>query len=241
MGAYFLHEEVRTLGRLGCATCLLGSIMLVLHAPPDKEIQGIDEIIHLSIQPCISNCSLPQVSILTPLCSVSTLLLLRNDLLHILDLFCCSKVGQDKPTSLHRHLLYSWLYLRHGSKSLYHRRQTHNRRREPVPQSLNLHIPHRPHRNPPNANELPQQSNGHLPRLTVRVPLSFPQLASVPTLNPIQHQRYVLRPLHNLHPLRILHPLRRLQHHRRYNNHLPNLRFPPQFPRHSSPNPLQNR
>ncbi|CAG8983809.1 hypothetical protein HYALB_00006775 [Hymenoscyphus albidus] len=51
MGAYFLHEEVRTLGKLGCATCLLGSIMLVLHAPPDKDIQGIDEIIHLSIQP----------------------------------------------------------------------------------------------------------------------------------------------------------------------------------------------
>ncbi|KAH8789789.1 magnesium transporter, partial [Hyaloscypha finlandica] len=51
MGAYFLHEEVRTLGRLGCATCLLGSIMLILHAPPDKDIQTIDEILDLAIQP----------------------------------------------------------------------------------------------------------------------------------------------------------------------------------------------
>lgn len=53
MGAYILHEEVRTLGRLGCATCLLGSIMLVLHAPPDEDIQTIDEILNLAIQPCM--------------------------------------------------------------------------------------------------------------------------------------------------------------------------------------------
>jgi hypothetical protein len=53
MGAYFLNEEVRTLGRLGCATCLLGSIMLVLHAPPDENIQTIDEILNLAIQPCM--------------------------------------------------------------------------------------------------------------------------------------------------------------------------------------------
>jgi len=59
MGAYFLHEEVRTLGRLGCATCLLGSIMLVLHAPPDEDIQTIDEILNLAIQPLfLLYCSL---------------------------------------------------------------------------------------------------------------------------------------------------------------------------------------
>jgi hypothetical protein len=52
MGSYFLKEEVNVLGRLGCAACLLGSVLLVLHAPGDKDIQTIDEILHLAIQPC---------------------------------------------------------------------------------------------------------------------------------------------------------------------------------------------
>ncbi|KAJ5920038.1 hypothetical protein N7516_010896 [Penicillium verrucosum] len=52
MGSYFLREEINVLGKLGCAACLLGSVLLVLHAPGDKEIETIDEILHLAIQPC---------------------------------------------------------------------------------------------------------------------------------------------------------------------------------------------
>ncbi|KAK2788390.1 hypothetical protein FQN52_006714 [Onygenales sp. PD_12] len=51
MGAYFLKEHINVLGKLGCATCLLGSILLVLHAPGDRDIETIDEILHLAIQP----------------------------------------------------------------------------------------------------------------------------------------------------------------------------------------------
>lgn len=51
LGSYFLKEELGTLGKLGCATCLIGSVIIVLHAPPDKEIQTIDEILHYAIQP----------------------------------------------------------------------------------------------------------------------------------------------------------------------------------------------
>ncbi|KAI9050099.1 hypothetical protein LZ554_006242 [Drepanopeziza brunnea f. sp. 'monogermtubi'] len=51
LGSYFLREELGTLGKLGCATCLIGSVIIVLHAPPDKEIQTIDEILHYAIQP----------------------------------------------------------------------------------------------------------------------------------------------------------------------------------------------
>ncbi|RQM08206.1 hypothetical protein DH86_00000641 [Scytalidium sp. 3C] len=40
-----------TLGKLGCAICLIGSIIIILHAPPDKEIEGIEEILHYAIQP----------------------------------------------------------------------------------------------------------------------------------------------------------------------------------------------
>jgi len=51
LGAYFLKEELGTLGKLGCAICLIGSVIIVLHAPPDKEIQTVDEILHYAIQP----------------------------------------------------------------------------------------------------------------------------------------------------------------------------------------------
>ncbi|KAI4174009.1 MAG: hypothetical protein LQ343_002572 [Gyalolechia ehrenbergii] len=51
LGAYFLKEELGTLGKLGCAMCLIGSVIIVLHAPPDKEIETIDEILQYAIHP----------------------------------------------------------------------------------------------------------------------------------------------------------------------------------------------
>ncbi|EED13890.1 conserved hypothetical protein [Talaromyces stipitatus ATCC 10500] len=51
LGAYFLGEELNTVGRVGCANCLLGSILLVLHAPADREIHTIDEVLNLATQP----------------------------------------------------------------------------------------------------------------------------------------------------------------------------------------------
>lgn len=59
LGSYFLKEELGTLGKLGCAICLIGSVIIVLHAPPDKEIQTIDEILHYAIQPGVY-CDLVQ-------------------------------------------------------------------------------------------------------------------------------------------------------------------------------------
>lgn len=51
LGSYFLNEKLGTLGKLGCATCLIGSVVIVLHAPPDKDIQTVDEILHYAVQP----------------------------------------------------------------------------------------------------------------------------------------------------------------------------------------------
>ena len=53
LGTHFLKEELGTLGKLGCAICLIGAVVIVLHAPPDKEIQTVDEILHYAIQPGI--------------------------------------------------------------------------------------------------------------------------------------------------------------------------------------------
>ena len=51
LGSYFLREELGTLGKLGCAICLIGSVIIVLHAPPDKEIHTVDEILNYAIKP----------------------------------------------------------------------------------------------------------------------------------------------------------------------------------------------
>lgn len=51
LGSFFLNERLGTLGKLGCAICLIGSVIIVLHAPPDQEIKTVDEILHYAIQP----------------------------------------------------------------------------------------------------------------------------------------------------------------------------------------------
>lgn len=51
LGAYFLNEQLGVLGKLGCATCLLGSIIIVLHAPPDEPVETVDKILNYAVQP----------------------------------------------------------------------------------------------------------------------------------------------------------------------------------------------
>ena len=51
LAAVFLKEELGTLGKMGCAICLLGSVIIVLHAPPDKEIETVDEILQYAMRP----------------------------------------------------------------------------------------------------------------------------------------------------------------------------------------------
>lgn len=51
LGSYFLKEELGTLGKLGCAICLLGAIIIVLHAPPDEDIQTIEVILRYALRP----------------------------------------------------------------------------------------------------------------------------------------------------------------------------------------------
>lgn len=54
LGAYFLKERLGMLGKIGCAICLIGSLIIALHAPPDKDIQTVDEILNYAIQPGMS-------------------------------------------------------------------------------------------------------------------------------------------------------------------------------------------
>ncbi|KAH8102237.1 DUF803-domain-containing protein [Cristinia sonorae] len=51
LASFLLNEELGHIGRVGCTLCLLGSLVIVLHAPPDKDIQTVDEILHYALQP----------------------------------------------------------------------------------------------------------------------------------------------------------------------------------------------
>lgn len=51
LASIFLKEELGTLGKMGCAICLMGSVIIVLHAPPDKEIETVDEILGYATKP----------------------------------------------------------------------------------------------------------------------------------------------------------------------------------------------
>ncbi|CAH2352534.1 hypothetical protein CLIB1423_07S01728 [[Candida] railenensis] len=51
LAAIFLKEELGTLGKMGCAICLMGAVIIVLHAPPDKEIETVDEILGYATKP----------------------------------------------------------------------------------------------------------------------------------------------------------------------------------------------
>lgn len=51
LAAIFLKEELGTLGKMGCAICLMGSVIIILHAPPDKEIETVDEILGYATKP----------------------------------------------------------------------------------------------------------------------------------------------------------------------------------------------
>lgn len=51
LGSYFLGEQLGTLGKVGCAICLIGSVIIVLHAPPDKDVENIGQILEYALKP----------------------------------------------------------------------------------------------------------------------------------------------------------------------------------------------
>lgn len=60
-----MDEELGTLGKLGSAICLIGAVVIVLHAPPDEDIQTIDQILHYAIQPGTNDDDSPLLLLLS--------------------------------------------------------------------------------------------------------------------------------------------------------------------------------
>jgi len=51
LGAYFLKERLNVVGKLGCALCLVGSVLIVANAPPDREVSSVVEMLELAAHP----------------------------------------------------------------------------------------------------------------------------------------------------------------------------------------------
>ncbi|KAF7834102.1 putative magnesium transporter NIPA6 [Senna tora] len=48
---FLLREKLQKMGMLGCLLCIVGSTVIVLHAPDEKTINSVLEIWHLATQP----------------------------------------------------------------------------------------------------------------------------------------------------------------------------------------------
>ncbi|WRT64701.1 uncharacterized protein IL334_001635 [Kwoniella shivajii] len=51
LASFLLDEKLGRLGVCGCASCIIGSIVIVLHAPSDKEVETVDEILTYAAKP----------------------------------------------------------------------------------------------------------------------------------------------------------------------------------------------
>jgi len=51
LASWLLKEEMGTAGKSGSALCLIGAVVIVLHAPEDKEILSVDDILRYALNP----------------------------------------------------------------------------------------------------------------------------------------------------------------------------------------------
>lgn len=50
LASAFLDEKLGRLGVCGCASCIIGSVVIILHAPSDKEVDTVEDILKLAAQ-----------------------------------------------------------------------------------------------------------------------------------------------------------------------------------------------
>lgn len=91
LASMFLKEKLGHVGRIGCTLCILGSLIIVLHAPEDKDIQTVDEILNYALQPgFLMYCLTVLVFTLGMIYYVSPRYGTRNPLVYV---SICSLVG----------------------------------------------------------------------------------------------------------------------------------------------------
>lgn len=176
LGSYFLKEELGTLGKLGCAMCLIGSVIIVLHAPPDKEVTRIEDILQYAIKlrtiySCIFKTKYRK---LTSSASFPVLLRLSSCFLKRHDLPGRSKAWKEESSHLPINLFDRWLCISHVGQSLRNRLEINTQWQQSIHPRLYLRLCHRHNRLYTNPNELFQQSPQPILNLNVSLPLPRP-------------------------------------------------------------------
>ena len=98
LAAIFLKEELGVLGKLGCALCLLGSVIIVLHAPADRDVQTVDEILAFALAPgFLLYCLAVAVFAVVMIYRVAPIYGKQNPLIYI---SICSTVGSVSVMSI---------------------------------------------------------------------------------------------------------------------------------------------
>ncbi|XP_056254292.1 magnesium transporter NIPA4 [Seriola aureovittata] len=69
LSSYLLGEVLNVVGKLGCLLCVLGSILLVLHAPEEQEVTSLQDMTNKLLEPGF----LVYVSVVLVLCAVLVL------------------------------------------------------------------------------------------------------------------------------------------------------------------------
>ncbi|KAJ7870358.1 DUF803-domain-containing protein [Mycena leptocephala] len=49
--SFLLNERLGHIGRIGCALCILGSSIIVLHAPEDQELETVTQFLEYAVEP----------------------------------------------------------------------------------------------------------------------------------------------------------------------------------------------
>jgi hypothetical protein len=76
---------------VGCATCLIGSIIIVLHAPADEDVQTVDQILHYALEPAfLTYCLLVSIFTVVMIYRIAPVYGKKNPLVYI---SICSTVG----------------------------------------------------------------------------------------------------------------------------------------------------
>jgi len=155
LASLLLQEELGHTGRVGCALCLIGSFIIVLHAPEDKEITTVDEILHYAVQPgappLVNCCPHSCLSARFPL-----VLLFSPHLRACHDILRFPTIWHSRPISVHFHLLTRRLHLRHGHQRVRSCAEAHSCWEEPTDTPEHVCLRHCRGRLHPRADELLQ-------------------------------------------------------------------------------------
>jgi hypothetical protein len=161
LAAMFLKEELGPLGRIGCAICLIGSVIIVLHAPPDTDIETVDEILNFALQPGIP-------FLLFAHDRIPVLLFSGCGVCFCHDIPCRAHLRKEESSRIHLNMLVRRIRIRHVNQRIRNCCKTHICRKQSIHTSINLCLCNRRRRLYPRTNELLQQSPR--PILNIHVP-----------------------------------------------------------------------